>query len=169
MDFHLDQMRRLFSSTISCRYKDSERNSGLNIQVAEEYHIWWEPKSPNQACLWESSLILNKRFFEEIIKNPIPININALKILKRSPMALDIYCWLTYRMSYLKQTCEIPWPLLKMQFGSDYGDSGQGVRDFKRAFLRELRKVSLIYSDAKVDEGKQGLILKQSKTHITRM
>lgn len=162
-----DQMRRLLSSTISCRYKDSERNSGLNIQVAEEYHLWWEPKSPAQACLWESSLILNKRFFDEIIKNPIPININALKALKRSPMALDIYCWLTYRMSYLKRTCEIPWPMLKLQFGSDYANDLQGIRNFKKAFLRELRKVITIY-DANVSEEIGHLVLKPSLTHVKK-
>jgi hypothetical protein len=162
-----DQMRRLFSSSISCSYRDSQRSSGLNIQVAEEYHLWWEPKNPDQACLWESSLILNKRFFDEIVKNPIPINLNAISTLKRSPMALDIYCWLTYRMSYLKKTCEIPWPLLQTQFGSDYGTSGQGVRDFKRAFLRELKKVITIYP-ANIDEEKSYLILKPSPTHIQK-
>ena len=30
-------------------------------------------------------------------------------------MALDLYCWATYRVSYLKRPTEIPWELLKMQ------------------------------------------------------
>jgi uncharacterized FlgJ-related protein len=70
-------------------------------------------------------------------------------------------------MSYLKKTCEIPWPLLQTQFGSDYGTSGQGVRDFKRAFLRELKKVITIYP-ANIDEEKSYLILKPSPTHIQK-
>lgn len=162
-----DQMRRLFSSAISCTYRDSQKDSGLNIQLAEEYHLWWEPKKPEQACLWESRLILNRKFFDEIIKNPIPIDIDALKALRRSPMALDIYCWLTYRMSYLKKNCEIPWPILQMQFGADYATNLQGVRNFKKAFLRELRKVIAIYP-VNVNEEGSCLVLKSSLTHITK-
>lgn len=34
----------------------------------------------------------------------------------------DIYCWLTYRMSYLERPSEpIPWAALKRQFGCDFG------------------------------------------------
>jgi hypothetical protein len=162
------QMQKLFSSSISCNYSDSQRDSGLNIQVAEEYHLWWEPKIPEQACLWESTLILNKRFFNEITKNPVPINMDALKALKRSPMAIDVYCWLTYRMSYLDKICEIPWPLLQTQFGSDYATDLQGTRNFKKAFLRELKKVITIYP-ANIYEDRDCLILKPSITHIPKI
>jgi len=161
-----DQMTRLFAATISCIYENSKQNSGLNMQIAEEYHLWWEPKQPQQAALWESTLILNKRFFDEITSKPIPIDMDVLKALRRSPMALDIYCWMTYRMSYLRQQIEIPWFVLQTQFGSDYATDLQGVRNFKKAFLRALVKVQGIYKIANVSEGDIGLIMKPSKPHI---
>jgi replication initiator protein len=100
-------------------------------------------------------------FFEEIIKRPVPIDIRVLKSLKQSAMKLDIYCWLTHRMSYLKHASEIDWKLLHLQFGSGYTRE----RDFKKAFLEHLKGVLLFY-DADVEEGKKGLILKPSPTHI---
>jgi len=139
-----EQMKRLFTASISCIYNDQSRASGINMQVTEEYTLWWEPKQPEQSTLWESVIILNKRFFDEIITSPIPLDMDALKALKRSPMALDIYCWLTYRMSYLKKNIEIPWPALQTQFGSNYAQNTQGTRNFKRHFLQELTKVNCI-------------------------
>ena len=65
-------------------------------------------------------LTLGNRFFNELIDRPVPVDMRALKALKRSPLALDIYCWLTYRLSYLRKPTEIPWPALQMQFGADY-------------------------------------------------
>lgn len=161
-----DQMKRLFSASISCTYENSNHEAGINMQLAEEYHLWWEPKAPEQAVLWDSTLKLSNKFFDEITANPVPLDMDALKTLKRSPMALDVYCWLTYRMSYLKCQTLIPWAVLQTQFGADYATSSQGLRDFKRAFLRELKKVHIVYSVANVEAGKNDLILKPSQTHI---
>jgi hypothetical protein len=62
----------------------------------------------------------------------------ALRLLKRSPIALDIYFWLTYRMFYLHRDTVIPWPLLQMQFGADYPQDALGLRHFKSKFLARL-------------------------------
>ena len=104
---------------------------------------------------------LLKEFYDEIIERPVPIDLRALSALKSSSLALDIYCWITYRMSYLKHSTEIPWELLAAQFGSDYAET----RDFKKNFIKQLRKVLVVYN-AKVDQGERGLILKPTKSHI---
>jgi hypothetical protein len=159
------QMRRLFSSSVSCIYDDDSHTSLLNIQVAEEAHLWWDPKSPDQAALWKSTVTLGRRFYEEAISSPVPIDMRALKALRRSPMALDIYCWLTHRMSYLKRRTIIPWPALQLQFGADY----TRTRDFKEAFLQHLRAVCVVYPEAKVCELPEGLELEPSPPHIARL
>lgn len=161
-----DQMKRLFSSSVSCLYEDDHNDTVLNIQVVEEARLWWDPKSPEQAALWNSTIKLGRRFFEEAVNRPIPVDMRALKALKRSPMALDIYCWLTYRMSYLKQPVEIPWEGLQMQFGADYAVDSQGARNFKKGFLKHLLAVQVVYPDAQVREGKRGLILMPGRTHV---
>ena len=160
------QMKRLFSSTVSCHYSDSTGIANINLQVTDEYQFWWEPQHPEQITLWESTVKLSQNFFEEITNNPIPLNIDVLKAIKKSPLAIDIYCWLTYRMSYLKKQTEISWWTLQSQFGSNYSRDHQGIRNFKRAFLRELKKVHLFYPDALVDGDGKGLTLKPSNPHI---
>jgi len=108
-------------------------------------------------------------FFDEIIARPVPIDKRVLKALKRSPMAIDIYCWLTYRMSYLRRRTSIPWEALQMQFGADYGANAQGLRDFRRALLKHLHAVKAVYPLANVEEAEQGLMLLPRHTHVSRL
>ena len=88
----------------------------------------------------------------------------AIKALKQSPMALDIYTWLTYRVSYLKRPTVIPWESLALQFGSDYSR----LRDFKHAFVGELKKVVLVYGKVQIEVAELGLTVKPSLTHISK-
>ncbi len=157
-----EQMTRLFSAAVSCTYDDGQNWAIKNVQPVVQANLWWHPKISDQASLFESTLKLGEEFFKEIINFPIPIDIAALKALKRSPMALDIYCWLTYRMSYLRKHTTIPWEALQIQFGADYSRS----RDFKRYFLNQLRSVLIVYPEAKVGDDEIGLILSPSKPHI---
>ncbi len=158
------QMQRLFSCTISCNYADPQGNgtAGLNFMIADSYAMWWHPLEPNQVGLWQSHVSLGSRFFEEVIAHNVPIDRRALRALRRSPLALDIYTWLTYRMSYLSRPTEIPWEALAAQFGSDYSN----LKHFKPEFRTALKKVLIQYPNAKVGEGKYGLVLKPSPSHI---
>lgn len=157
-----NQMKRLLCSAISCHYEDDRHECGVGFNIADRYDLWWNPKQPNQLPFWKSTVTLGANFFKEITERPIPIDLRALKTLKRSPLALDIYCWLTYRMSYLRRETEIPWSALQLQFGADY----ERAIDFKRCFLKQLKFTQSIYDCAKVEEGKKGLILKPSLPHI---
>ena len=163
-----DQMTRLFALSVTCIYDERDRTGIVNVRVIEAAELWWDPKAPDQAPMWKSRIELGKRFFEEAIHSPVPVDMRALKALKRSPLALDIYCWLTYRMSYLRTPTEIPWPALQMQFGADYATDAHGLRNFKLKFLHHLRAVLVIYPEANVDEGERGLLLKPSKPHVAQ-
>jgi hypothetical protein len=163
-----DQMTRLFSASISCTYDDGNHWAIQNINPISKADLWWNPKQPNQATIFDSTLTLSEEFFKEITNNPIPIDIRVLQSLKRSPLALDIYCWLTYRLSYLRKTTTIPWEVLQLQFGADYATDLQGVRNFKRAFLRELKKVNIFYKEAKLEVIDIGINLKPSIPHIKK-
>lgn len=160
-----EQMKRLLCSAVSCHYEDKHHDCGVGFNIADKYDLWWNPKQPNQFPLWKSTVTLGANFFKEITERPVPIDLRALKALKRSPLALDIYCWLTYRMSYLRKETEIPWSALQLQFGADY----ERIIDFKRCFLKQLKFAQGVYDNAKVEEGKQGLILKPSPSHIAPM
>jgi hypothetical protein len=161
-----EQSVRLFATSITAFYQnEQDQSTGLvNRTVADSALLWWDTKTPEQASLWKSSVTLSEPFYSEIINNSVPIDMRAIRALKRSPMALDIYCWLTYRLSYLKSPTEIPWQLLAMQFGSGYSR----LDNFKQAFVKELKKVLLVYPEARVEADTHELIIKPSKPHIGR-
>jgi len=166
------QAESLFSSTIHYEFTGEAKGQNVtalrNLMIADEATLWWNPKSPDQLPLWKSSVTLTDKFFKEIIERPVPVDMLALKTLKRSPMALDIYFWLTYRMSYLSKDTVIPWPLLQGQFGADYAGGVQGQRNFKKFFLKRLAAVKSIYGAAKVGEVANGLLLKPSPPHVAK-
>lgn len=159
-----NQMRRLFASSVCCIYDDPNPDhwAMTSVKIVEHADLWWNPKNPDQGALWESTLILGESFFTEAIEHPVPIDMRALRALRRSPMALDIYCWLTYRMSYLRKPTLIPWFALEAQFGADY----KLTRQFRAAFLEQLRAVLVIYSGAHVEPLPEGLELRPSPTHV---
>jgi len=163
-----NQATRLFSSAIYCRYTEKDRDQGKGFNLVNNFNLWWTPKKPDQYPLWKSSVTLGTDFFNEIIERPVPVDMLALRALKRSPMALDIYFWLTYRMSYLSKDTVIPWPLLQMQFGADYGEGAEGLRNFRKKFLARLADVKIIYEKVKVFPVEKGLLLKPSPPHVAK-
>ncbi len=163
-----EQMRRLFSTTISFRKDGKAAETSAGFRIASKSILFWDTKSPSQEGLWESTVTLSQDFYDEIIERPIPLDMRALAALKGSSLALDIYCWLTYRMSYLNKPTVIPWALLAMQFGSDYASDMQGVRNFKKKFLEQLKTVYAIYDGLQVVGESQGLLLRPAKTHVRK-
>lgn len=164
------QAESLFASQIYLRYENENKipTDTKNLRVSAGSSIWWKPREPDQLPLWQSTVTLSSEFFEEIIERPVPVDMAALKALKRSPLALDIYLWLTYRMSYLQRDTVIPWELLQRQFGADYAQDAQGHRDFKKFFIKRLGNVIAIYEKARVAPMERGLLLKPSPPHVAK-
>ena len=161
-----DQLHRLFSATVRCTYSDKSeaRAAGVGYCIAHRHQLWWSPRDPEQRPLWNSAVVLSSDFFDELLAHPVPIDLRALRALKSSPMALDIYSWLTYRVSYLKRPSLVPWEALWTQFGADYARP----RDFRRYFVGQLARVVQVYPDLRLSKQATGLLLKPSATHIRR-
>lgn len=157
------QTRRLFATSISCFVFDEGKDVGKNFPIVDEYRLWWAPQSPEEAGTWQSTVTLSKGFYEEAIRAPVPVDMRAMHELRRSPMALDIYTWLTYRMSYLRSPTMIPWPLLRGQFGCEISRAD----NFKAKFCKALKGVLEQYS-ARVEPKQVGLLLKPSMPHVRK-
>lgn len=160
-----DQMRRLFSCYVSADYHDQNRDATDGFKIVKKSDVWWHPQSPDQAGLWESTLTVSDEFYNEVLAAPIPIDIKALKLLRRSPMQLDLYMWLTFRNSYLKEPTTVTWKQLQMQFGAEYGRS----RDFKVAFLEALEKVHVVYPSANINPTAAGVLIAPSPVHVRKI
>ncbi len=183
-----EQMKRLFGSLITAQYSGSQEKRGFvmkNVLIADELEVdeneenaLWTPQKGHEAGTWRSKVKLTNNFFQECIANPVPIDLRAFKALRGSPLAMDIYTWLTYRMSYVQSTTRpITWEALMLQFGSGYGSMAnpsptalkQSVLDFKKNFLRALKLVHTVYPEARLTYNDSGLILMPSPTHVTAL
>ncbi len=158
-----DQVRRLFSSTIRCSFSSPGRFEDAGFVVASRLSLWWNPAAPDQPDLFGSFVELSSGFFHAVTERPVPVDLRVLRAL-RSPLALDIYCWLTYRASYLRRPTEIPWPALALQFGASYAEP----RKFRYFFLQQAQSVIRLYSAARISEGSRGLVVSPSVTHVPR-
>ena len=90
-------MRRLFNAHVQMVYEDERVEASVSSSVASRTEFWWNPARPEEDSLWESKIELGWDFFNEIIRRPVPLDMNTLKGLKRSSLGLDLYMWLTYR------------------------------------------------------------------------
>ena len=142
-----NQMKRLFYSQIILVYKDVHGERFVNSPIADSGEFWWNAKHPSQASLWESKIQLGERFFHEIITNPLPINMKILKAMKRSPLGLDLYLWLTYRTFGLTRPLRLTWTQLYRQFGVA---PGQGWRQVGRERFSERLSARTAENSARV-------------------
>lgn len=169
-----DQMCRLFKTTISVTYKEQCHDSqyfieaDMGARVSDASYIWWSLKSPDQNSLCGSWVELSPGFFRLITDRPVPLDTRVMKLIKRSPMALDVYCWATYRVSYLKVSTLVPWSSLMSQIGANYSTTAQGRRDFIKRFSDALRKVKAAWPQLKATPTEKGLLLRPCAPHVGR-
>ena len=186
-----EQMKRLFGSLITAQMtRGAAGDPGFvlrNVLIADGLHLEneeafdldtpvdgderaiWVPQHERDAGKWKSSVRLSAPFFNELIEHPIPIDLRAYKALRGSPLAMDIYSWLTYRMSYTdRPTRPIRWESLMGQFGSSFNTDNidQASRDFKKGFLKALKAVQIVYPLARLKVEDNGLVLLPSPPHV---
>lgn len=159
-----EQTKRLFSCSITIVEKEDNELEVKTLQIASSSKHWWQPHDPDHVGQWGSTIVLNEDFYTSLLLSAVPIDMRDVKLLRRSPMALDVYIWLVYRLSYLNRQTVIPWELLQRQFGADIGS----LHNFQRKFKCALHKACAVYHDARLDITGSGLKLKPSPLHLAR-
>ena len=161
-----NQMKRLFGCTVTMIYEDENVDATVNAVIAASTVFWWNKH--DQPSLWESKIELSEKFFNEIIRHPVPIEMNTLTALKRSTLGLDLYLWLVYRTFTLRAPLRLPWRLLYGQFGAhpDKASDNQTVQHFRYKVLRELKKIKLAWPGLNYSTARGVLILHPSTPAI---
>jgi len=171
-----DQTTRLFATTMVAtanvpiaHVKGGKPSGQLKVQtmtLADEALFTWNPLAPNQIELGTpSTVMLSEQFYKSILDHPVPLDRAILGALRRSPMALDIYAWLTWRLPLLREPITVAWDDLQLQFGAQC----KRPRAFREFFLRALVAVLKQYPAAKADPMPAGLLLKQSHSSVPRL
>ena len=163
-----NQMKRLFGCTVSMIYENERGEARVSSVVADRTVFWWSEGKPDQSSLWESKIRLGEDFFNEIINHPVPLNLNTLNALKRSPLGLDLYLWLVYRTFTLRAPLRLTWRLLYGQFGVHPSKASDKfiVRNFRTKVLRELKKIKIAWPELNYATAKGVLILHPSTPAI---
>ena len=172
------QMQAIASCTIAVHNK-STRDDGVIEATTERYLVSAKDRmifsSDRSGTLVEqepSSIELSPDFMRMIATGGrVPVRTDVWTHLlrtSRSPMTLDIYVWLAYRLHHLKGTTPISWQQLHEQFGS-----GTELKDFTRKFKHALAEAKAVYPEANVTDlgktargGTHGIRLSLSKNAV---
>jgi len=168
-----DQMQRLVGAAISTRWSheaDGQSHlEGENLLVADRFHLWWTPQALPTETRAKSTVTLSVNFFDQLVAAPVPLDLRAIRVLKKSPLALDLYAWATRRVSYLSRPTLISWESLRRSFGAGYADTPQGRSCFRAKAVEAFRRIAVVYPELKIESHEDGLLLLPSGPHIPKV
>lgn len=140
------QLERTLSASFSWTYKNEQMWSRTNIQVSHQSQLWWNPKLRDQQSLWESYIKLNTDFFNEITRRAVPLDFRVLRVLKNSPLGLDLYMFIAWRVFNLQKSVHISWKSLHDQLGGQYVD----INVFSRDCRKHLKRIQAIWPELNI-------------------
>lgn len=138
--------------------------SYVDMQVAPRGQFWLDPSRAHQDNLWESWVELGEDFFAAITAAPVPVDMRALRGLKRSPLALDLYALLTHTAFAASRkgiSRSIPWEGLHTQMGAEYAL----LRQFRAKVVAALRRIQ---TALKVETTEDALVVHPSRPAIAK-
>ncbi len=95
-------------------------------------------------------IVMTEGFFEHLREHAVPLNEIAIRQLRDSPTALDLYTWLAYRLPRIdgKRPASLSWQQVAAHFGND----GTNIRKFRQT-VRDAweRHVSAVYPEARAE------------------
>ncbi len=117
----------------------------------------------SQGSLFVERAKLSEMFFEQLQRHPVPIEEAAIKAISNNSMAIDVYCWLAYRLHVLQTPTPISWKALYAQFGAGISR----LDKFRACFRSTLELAMSVYPEAKVEVEGRGLKLYPSRPPVS--
>ena len=155
-----DQMNRLFNALISfhrnLEREDATGTARLNMLVARKTELWWSRTDPRQAALWGSSIELGQDFFAAISAYPVPADMRALRALKGSALALDLYAWLSYEAFRAHRSGKERfenWTQLHDHLGAEY----KHQHHFRAKAKAAVAKIKTVYPGLRLGDRQGGI------------
>lgn len=128
---------------------------GENIRLFSRWRVWWKGRDSSEhgheierVAVEIAPELLRAR------RPPVPIDLRKFRLL-RAPLAMDLYCWLTYRRRALKAPTTVSWEALHAQFGGNYSR----LRRFKEALLNHAATVLRLWPELRIREEAAGLVV----------
>lgn len=141
------QLERTLSASFSWMYETNHQRSRANIHVSSQSQLWWDEKVPEEQFLLESYIRLNTDFFNEITNNAVPLDLRVLSTLKNSPLGLDLYMFIVWRVYKIEKPVVISWEGLQQQLGGQYSD----IKEFARDCRTHIKRIKALRPDLNIN------------------
>ena len=154
-----EQLLRLLQATITFHYEsESKKHLAVHsVNIAPKFELWFDERRPDEASLFGSYIQISEEFREAILRAPVPLRTDVLKALKRSPLALDVYMWVSYRLFTMKATGQeeisLSYGMLQQQFGT--GIAEENYRLFRQRLKAAFVEVAKYWQLPESDGAKQ--------------
>jgi hypothetical protein len=158
-----EQADRLSRCHMTFHIQQNGREGLINQSIVDTAMFVRGPDRDTQGSLFLETARLSETFFAQLKKHPVPLEEAALRAISNNSQALDIYCWLAYRLHALPQARTVSWKSLYSQFGTSY----RRLDHFKERFLENLKIACAVYPSASVETDAKGLLLKPSRSPVT--
>ena len=161
-------LRPQMHALAACRLQLGFKGRTFNGQPVEQFDAWVADGKAGQRSLWPGVMKLSEGYFNSLMDSAVPLDNRALHALKGSALALDVYAWLAHRLHRIEgRPVILHWKSLREQFAQEYTGKDPD-KDFKDAFLPQLRNVLAVYPQAKVKQVTGGLMLMGSPPPIPK-
>ena len=158
-----EQAERLSRCRLSFQVSKGGRTGLVNQNLVDAALFLDDEDAPGRGVAHSLERVrLSETFWEQLRKHPIPLEDAAIRALQGHSMALDLYCWLAYRLHVLPGHRAVSWGALKAQFGTGF----RRLDHFRPVFLENLELALAVYPDAQVTVGDRGVTLLPSKSPV---
>lgn len=165
-----EQIKALFRVNFEMSFwevtEEKKIENQVNFFIVDKSSLWWNKEE--QDVLFDSEIVLSEAFFN-ICKKSFPVDKRALRYLKKAPLSLDVYFWLSYRIFNLRKPTLISWRQLKEQFGSEYKNDRRTFYIFKKKLEATFEEIKALYPQLNLEAQKEGIQLKPSHTFIKKI
>jgi hypothetical protein len=163
----VEQANRLSACHLTFYYPDASRNGTRRKRgtIIDGGFAFSAAVDDDQGRLWEDKVCLSDKFYEQLVRHPVPVLEPALRAISNKSHALDIYIWLAFTLPALQRASVIDWASLRKQFGGGYA-ANQPTRLFRRHFLESFQEALAVYPDANVSIEEHGLRLQPSRSPV---
>ena len=156
-----EQAERISRCRLTFHIQHGGRAGLLNQHIVDTA-MFVDGEDPTQGSLFLETARLSETFFEQLQRHPVPIEEAAIRAINNNSMALDIYCWLAYRLHVLPGARSVSWKALHAQFGGGFSR----LDHFRPRFLENLQLALAVYREARVEPGPKGLALEPSRPPV---
>jgi hypothetical protein len=156
-----EQAERITRCRLTFEVQQAGR-SALAQQLIVDHALFADEDSGGTLFLERTRL--SETFFEQLRRHPVPIEESAIRGINRHSMALDLYCWLAYRLHSLSR----PTPVTLRALHSQFGTAVRRLDHFRETFLEQLALATAVYPAAKIEVTPTGLLLSPSPPPVSK-